>query len=727
MKRRCFSIPAVKAFLLYISISILYTVPVYAQQHNPTSEIIRFDLVNRHNISHSEINPLNSLTVGNGEFAFTADITGLQSFPEFHEEGIPLGTQSQWGWHSFPNPENYSLEDVYKKYRVGEDSIPYVYQYTGGSVERKNNASQWLRENPHRLHLGLVGLELYNNEGHRCQITDIEAPVQKLNLWKGELKSYFETDGVPVEVITYCHQEMDMVSFRINSKLISTGRLKIKITFPYASHDKFSPAYDLHQPDKHTTQILDSSSRYITFKRTLDDEQYFVTLNWKGDSYVCKNGTHEFILEPSGNDDILEVSCSFSNEIPGNILPGFTKTAENNRNHWEKFWNSGGAVDFSKCTDPRAFELERRMILSQYLTKVQCTGSLPPQETGLTYNSWHGKFHLEMHWWHAVHFVLWKRPQFIEKQFNYYTGILEKAENTAKLQGYQGARWPKMVGPDGRESPSTIGTFLIWQQPHIIYFSELLYRSYDEDKRILEKYKNLVFSTAGFMASYARWDSTTGRYVLGPALIPAQERFAPETTINPSFELAYWYWGLQTAQKWRERLNLEKDKHWQHVLTHLSALPVKDSLYLFTEDASDSYTHPDYLTDHPMVLGILGFLPPTDIVERTLMEKTLEKIITNWNWETIWGWDILLAAMNATLLNRPELAVDVLLMDTPKNTYLLNGHNYQDEILTLYLPGNGGLLTAIAMMCTYRNENGKNGFPDNGKWEVQYENLRNMY
>ncbi len=35
----------------------------------------------------------------------------------------------------------------------------------------------------------------------------------------------------------------------------------------------------------------------------------------------------------------------------------------------EKFWLSGGAVDFSETKDKRAFEIERRTILSQYLQK----------------------------------------------------------------------------------------------------------------------------------------------------------------------------------------------------------------------------------------------------------------------------------------------------------------------------------------------------------------------
>jgi len=94
-----------------------------------------------------------------------------------------------------------------------------------------------------------------------------------------------------------------------------------------------------------------------------------------------------------------------------------------------------------------------------------------------------------------------------------------------------------MVGPGGRESPSTIGPFLIWQQPHPIYFAELIYRARPEP-RVLEAYRDLVFETAAFMASFAAWDEAAGQYHLGPPLIPAQEIHPPETTFDPTFELA---------------------------------------------------------------------------------------------------------------------------------------------------------------------------------------------
>jgi hypothetical protein len=690
---------------------------------NHIYHINRHEVVKRHAITLSEADSLNPLTIGNGEFAYTVDITGLQSFPEYYEKGIPLGTQSQWGWHSFPNPGNYTLNDVMQYYRVGDDSIPYAYQHIVNADERKINASNWLRENPHRLHLGIIGIELVKNNNTIASIKDIKNPSQSLDLWTGEIKSRFEFENVPVEIITCCHQQTDMIACRIISDLLHTGRIKMKISFPYGNHNKFSPGYDFSEPDKHNTTILDVESSGVYFLRQLDDEKYFIHMQWSKSANIERGNKHNYYVVPASDKNTFEIGCLFSPALKKGKLPTFKKTRKNNRVCWSKFWKSGAAIDFSDCTDPRAFELERRIVLSQYLTKIQCAGSLPPQETGLTYNSWHGKFHLEMHWWHAMHFILWGRPELMEKQLNYYFNIYDKAEATATIQGYKGVRWPKMVGPEGRESPSGIGPFLIWQQPHIIYIAEMLYQIHQHDKSILNKYKKLVFATADFMASYARYDSSGNRYVLGPALIPAQECFSPATTINPPFELAYWYWGLQTAQQWRGRLGLTKDNHWQDIIEKLSDLPVADSLYLFAESAPDSYTNSRYLTDHPVILGILGFLPETKKVDKVILSNTLRKIEEMWKWETIWGWDPPLAAMTATKLNQPEKAIEFLLMETPKNKYLSNGHNYQTNTLTLYLPGNGALLSAVAMMCTHKDKNGKNGFPYNGKWNVKYEDF----
>jgi len=510
-----------------------------------------------------------------------------------------------------------------------------------------------------------------------------------------------------------------MISVAVKSALIMNNKLKFKFHFPYGATDHTCPGYDFTKPDEHKTFIVNNKENEITLDRQLDTTRYFVKIAWEQLAVIENPQPHKYLLIPSDSDSTFTFSCLFSKEKYQNTLPDFSETKQNSREAWEKFWMSGGAVDFSECTDPRAVELERRAVLSQYLTKIQSSGSLPPQETGLTFNSWYGKFHLEMHWWHVAHFIAWNRPNLMEEQLNYYTRIIEKAKQTAQHQAYNGVRWPKMTDFSGTESPSTVGTFLIWQQPHVIYFTEMLYQL-NLKTEVLDKYKDLVFDTADFMASYARWDSSTHRYVLGPALIPAQEVFAPETTINPPFELAYWYWGLQTAQKWRKRLGMKENPLYRNVLENISPLPKNDSLYIFAENRPDSYHNPDCLRDHPIVLGAYGFVPHTPLVNTQLFEKTLYKVVSLWNWDKTWGWDYPLAAMAATRLNNPDLAIDMLLKDVQKNTYLINGHNYQDQRLRIYLPGNGGLLFAIALMCD------KSGFPKDGKWNVKWENMGKM-
>jgi hypothetical protein len=309
----------------------------------------------------------------------------------------------------------------------------------------------------------------------------------------------------------------------------------------------------------------------------------------------------------------------------------------------------------------------------------------------------------------------------LEKQLDYYFRIYDNAKKTAEHQGYSGVRWPKMTDPEGNESPSGVGTYLIWQQPHIIYFAELLYRNADDKRKVLEKYKKLVFSTADFMASYAWYDNIKNKYVLGPVLISAQESLRLETTVNPTFELVYWYWGLKTAQNWKKRLAETEDENWKNVIENMSPLPVQNGVYLSSEDTKDTWTNQRYMSDHPIISGALGMIPETGLVDKKIRSATLDTIQKKWNWNTCWGWDFPMLAMSAAAIGRPEQAIDFLMMDAPKNRYLVNGHNYQDGRLTIYLPGNGGILAAVAMMCA------NNQFPLNGKWNVKWEKLNSMH
>jgi hypothetical protein len=623
-----------------------------------TSSHNRRALVQRHNPALTVLDAQSPLTVGNGEFAFTADITGLQSIPIPYESGCPLCTQSQWAWHSFPNPHGYSLDN----FRMTDNGYP---------VESKGQqeAYNWLRENPHRLNLARIGLSLPSGTPSNIR--------QTLDLWTGILSSHFEIAGTPVDVETCVHPHYDLLAVVVNAPF------PVSISFPYGGTG--IDASDWTKPKQHRTSVDRQSPNVYTFQRELDADSYWMTLTWEGDATLTPGAEHEFALASRSNR--LAFTVHFAPQ-PVRTQVTVRQSFDAAREHWAKFWESGLSFPIEDL------ELERRVVLSQYLTKVQSSGSLPPQETGLTCNSWYGKFHLEMYWWHTAHFALWGRPELLESSFGYYERILPAAQATAKLQGFAGARWPKMVGPDGRESPSNVGPWLIWQQPHPIQIAELLYQA-KPTRATLERYAPIVFESAAFMASFARYDEANSRYVLGPPLIPAQENHPPHETWNPTFELEYWADALETAQLWRRRLKLREVADWEKVRAQLSPLPVRDGVYLAHENCPQTFTERN--RDHPSMLMAYGYLPGKRADPGT-MRRTFQKVMDTWKFDTTWGWDYGMMAMTAVRIGGRKLALETLLMDTPKNHWLPNGHTWQRANLPVYLPSNGALLSAVAMI-----------------------------
>lgn len=382
---------------------------------------------------------------------------------------------------------------------------------------------------------------------------------------------------------------------------------------------------------------------------------------------------------------------------------------------------------------------------------------MPPQESGLTYNTWFGRPHLEMTWWHVVDFALWNRPAVVEHILDWYNDTAYPvARQIAERQGFKGVRWMKMTDPWAGEAPSNTGSFLIWQQPHYIYLAEEIYRS-KPTTETLKKYGEQVEVTAEFMADFVTYDAKTKRYTLKGATA-MQECMTKDISYNHPFELAYWQYGLSIAQAWRIRQGKPRQTQWDDIINKLSPLPAINDIYtaglpIGNVDQLESFDPFNTVggkgakptskesfadkcrNDHPAVLGACGLLPTghtayTLLYNKEQMKRTLDWVMANWNWQTTWGWDYGMTAMAAARLGQPETALQALLIDTQKNTYLKNGHNYQTaDRLRIYLPGNGALLSAIAMMCAgwdgCTNPNNP-GFPQDGTWNVRWEGLNRM-
>src|SRR5690349_7959957 len=109
--------------------------------------IDRQALVTRHNVVLHQFDANNPLTVGNGGFAFTVDATGLQTFPEAFEHTTPLGTLSDWGWHTAPNPDGWSIDKFHFKEFPDLNGRPVPYADVPHN--QPTPEIKWLRANPH--------------------------------------------------------------------------------------------------------------------------------------------------------------------------------------------------------------------------------------------------------------------------------------------------------------------------------------------------------------------------------------------------------------------------------------------------------------------------------------------------------------------------------------------------------------------------------------------------
>ncbi|KAJ7312866.1 Six-hairpin glycosidase-like protein [Mycena albidolilacea] len=700
-------------------VASLYACSVYA-----SPPIDRRALVARYNPTRNASSSTTPMQIGNGNFAFGADITGLQTLQ-------PWAIMSTWGWKNDSLPAGKTIQDVYDYTGISLDNHGRLVQYMFNGAAPMQ---QWMISNPNRVNLGAVGLVFWSQDGSAIlNITesDLTAVKQELDLWSGTLTSNFVFEGTAVQVKTTSAQTVDSIGVTVSSALLNSGRLGVFVDFPWNDGLlKFSDPFvgSWNNASIHTT-TLDATPRGTIgaeIAHTLVNSTFITSIG--GDLFTIARDSpaaHRYTIRPSANSSTFSFSTTWGLTPPASVLSPSAISLSSSRT-WEDYWTKTGFVDvFTGSTDPRADELQRRIILSRYLMRVNEAGDYPPQESGLVNNGWYGKFHLEMYFWHSQHWALWNNWDLLLRSSSVYDRFLETSIARAQVQeGWPtGARWGKMSDPSGRSAPGQINELLIWQQPHPLVFANYEYRAFPTTAT-LRKWESVVRHTADWMATFAWFNETTGVYDLGPPMYQVAEDNVYTNTLNPAFELSYWRLGLGFAESWLEKLGEPVPSNWTTVKNGLAKLPVDNGTYKVYEDVNeDFWTDRTYINDHPALAGLNGWLPPTEGLDLETSRLTTEKVWTSWNVSNLWGWDFPLLAMSAARIGEQEQAVEFLLHPL---------FRFDDvgmpiggvRVPTPYFPGSGALLYAVALMAHgWDGSNGTApGFPAEG-WNVRAEGL----
>lgn len=369
--------------------------------------------------------------------------------------------------------------------------------------------SNWMIQNPQRINLGQIGFWFGNQT---ITEADLSNKSQVLDLYSGTVTSQFQISGSQVKIQTSVDPNSDTVAIQVESDLLRNGKLGVFIDFPYPDVNKFDAPFVgvWNMTSLHTTSLQKNNNR-AQITHDIDATTYYTAIRWEGDAAINGplNSTHRYILQ-SKEESSLSLTVNFS---PKASLFGddASSVAKFSTDWWKNYWETGAFVDITGTTNENATELQRRIILSQYLLAVNEAGQDPPQESGLVNNGWYGKFHLEMVVWHLMHWGRWGKWDLLGRSApGVYERFLPTSLERAEDQGYKGARWGKMSDPTGRSAPGEINSLLIWQQPHPFYLAENEYRAFPTLKT-LWKWDQILTQSAEFMASFAWYNTSTGK------------------------------------------------------------------------------------------------------------------------------------------------------------------------------------------------------------------------
>lgn len=582
----------------------------------------------KYNLKFNHIDSKNPVTIGNGDFAITLDQTGTQSLYEIYKD-IPLSTMSNKNWF----------------YKDKKDIKPSYVDGKAYMLFNLDNDPNYQTNRQYPFKYSFMQILLYDDD-KLIDINNIKDVKQELDLYKGIVTSSFNYKEKINKTISFIYQDHDEFNFKLQS-----DNLNLALKFNYPSYTKNGYRLDI------LPNVLVKEDR--------------ITL-----LYDDKNSL-SFKLKSSSNYQIVENTLIFDdNNVSFSLALDEIKEGK----LLDEFWKCDNGIIIDNE------ELVKKMVLSKYLLHVNSTGIYPPQESGLTYNCWNSKFHLEMHLIHSLWNIYNNHVGDLVKSFDYYLSIMPSSLKRASLNGYKGLRFPKMTGPDGEDSPSNIGPLLIWQAPHILFMLQEIYYLYNKEN-IIKKYEPLISGTIDFMISFLTLKDS--KYQMLDPLLEACESIPLDRCQNPSFELEYWRYTLERQPKIDTVLYGHQRYDYLDITSKIITPKEDDGIYLKTYGVIDKY---DLYKDHPTEGFLMSFFK-SKIVDKEKMVKTIDYILKNMDLSSYWGWDFPFLGLSLLNCGEIEKSIEVTQLNTINNQYLYNGYNTSPrDDLKAYLPGNGAFL-----------------------------------
>ena len=248
-----------------LPLSVLLLAPVAALSAIGGA-IDRHALVTRHNLEWNDLR--GQVPLGNGEFCFNADATGLQTFGG--------STMSHWAWHSAPLPPGCTPADIPPTGTVETGRIHGPMQ----KAAARSELDGWMFRNPHPINL--ARLRFKHGAGAVLNSKEVGGVSRRYDLWTGLHTARFEVDGQPVTVETCVHPTLDLIAVRAQSPLFRESQLVVALDFPYPSTDSKLPwVGDWNRSDSHVSELaLRVDERRADIHRTADAATYHVCVVW---------------------------------------------------------------------------------------------------------------------------------------------------------------------------------------------------------------------------------------------------------------------------------------------------------------------------------------------------------------------------------------------------------------------------------------------------------------